>query len=475
MKLFKKIVIGIVIAITLLFLPVFQIGTVLADSNESPASFGLLEYKAIAFPYTSSILDMFEANYMQSRYGDRVAICDGINDDLEIMAAYNQLSQNETMWLRDGLFNVQTNCIIADTPNALIQGNRGAIVKQQANQPAGFIIGITASTVTIKGFTLDGNMAEQLLSWQNYTGIQAFASALFPTVEDMEIRNVGYDGVASSGNNHNYKVQSCYIHNCGEGICFQQSFDCYANFNNVEYIGTDYGTTQDGIEWSSCIGGGGTNYIQHVSGSGYDIFNSSGVEIYGSVKDFDISQNQLPAVSIQGTTGTSDNNRIEVSIEKGGAGVAVYKGSYNYISCNIKDAAYGVYITDWVSLHNTINANIIQDIDNYGVRSNSPYTIITNNQVRWSRFVAYAAIGGNSIITGNEARETTLYCFSIAGNHNIITSNLADLGNYPVTVGIYSGGQYDIIGFNQIINIVIPSNAIQIESPLTTIKEHNIQ
>jgi parallel beta-helix repeat protein len=225
---------------------------------------------------------------------------------------------------------VNSNEIVLDQPNVIVDN---LYFKLGAHQPPGQVITVRADNITLQNCIIEANYPNQDVSWSENEGILVYRCSGTKII-NCQIYNTGFDAIHFRECSDVF-VSNCVIKNCGEGILFEISDNCIAEGNTLESIGTDYHTTQDGIEWSECNGGAGiNNNMRFIDGSGYDVFNSSHINLKdGLISDYDKCGGSLGGVYLQGTDGYSNFNLVDnLTIQKSiGAGVAIFRANYNTI------------------------------------------------------------------------------------------------------------------------------------------------
>lgn len=116
---------------------------------------GLLPSTSVVFSNDAAAIDKFMATALKSYYGDRIGICDGVADDVEIQAALDVLpATGGTASLFDGTHNIAVQ-ITVPANSALIGCGFNTIIKVAADitHP----IFTNNSYVIIANLQLDGN------------------------------------------------------------------------------------------------------------------------------------------------------------------------------------------------------------------------------------------------------------------------------------------------------------------------------
>lgn len=78
---------------------------------------GLLSADAVVFASDAPAMDRFMARAMKGVYGDRVQICDGTADDVELQAAVNALTQGGRILYSGGTFHPSTYITMSASDN----------------------------------------------------------------------------------------------------------------------------------------------------------------------------------------------------------------------------------------------------------------------------------------------------------------------------------------------------------------------
>ena len=373
--------------------------------------------------------------------------CDGDNDQIEINAALDFVAEHSeytTVYLK-GAHTFWINEPIYISANTILEGDEDAIVKlvDHANWRTQFkpLIGqkgtvfeeimldqsVTTANITIRGFELDGNRANQSEpSGHSYYRMIQLQNCYNVTINDMYIHNGLADGIllefgVGTGENIyniNSKFYNNRIHNDGhDGIYIGQAtnFEIYNNditnsrtdasirvqncndlkiYNNIAGNAPDrrmsgaaavhvmnYGNVPvDNIEIYNNFFYGNQDWhgiwLEQLTRGGAGTLNThTGVYIHHNV----ISQYKLAGIGIYGFNKTRiENNFIEISAE--GAGITFYQGDpvnpalsgfTTYVKNNIivRNATYGIdnqkpSIHTFVSNYNCINGNLSGNYNN---------------------------------------------------------------------------------------------------------------
>ncbi len=373
--------------------------------------------------------------------------CDGNNDQVGINAALDFVAEHSeytTVYLK-GAHTFWINEPIYISANTTLEGDEDAIVKlaDHANWHTQFkpLIGqkgtvleeimldqsVTTANITIRGFELDGNRANQSEpSGHSYYRMIQLQNCYNVTINDMYIHNGLADGIllefgvgtGESIYNINSKFYNNRIHNDGhDGIYIGQAtnFEIYNNnitnsrtdasirvqncnnlkiHNNIAGNAPDrrmsgaaavhvmnYGNVPvDDIEIYNNFFYGNQDWhgiwLEQLTRGGAGTLNThTGVYIHHNI----ISQYKLAGIGIYGFNKTRiENNFIEISAE--GAGITFYQGDpvnpalsgfTTYVKNNIivRNATYGIdnqkpSIHTFVSNYNCINGNLSGNYNN---------------------------------------------------------------------------------------------------------------
>ena len=373
--------------------------------------------------------------------------CDGESDQIEINAALDFVAEHpeyttvylkgaNTYWIDEPIY-ISENTTLAGDENAVVKlvdnahwnkqfkpliGQKGTEFKVHMEDQS-----VTTGNITIRGFELDGNRANQSEPAGNsYYRMIQLQNCYNVTINDMYIHNGLADGIllefgVGEGEgiyNINSKFYNNRIHNDGhDGIYVGQAtnFEIYNNditntrtdasiraqncnnfkiYNNIAgnapdrrisgaaavHIMNFRNVPADDIEIYNNFFYGNQNWYgiwleQIDKGEAASLNTHTDVYIHHNV----ISQYKLGGIGICGFNNTRiENNLIEISTE--GAGITFYQGDpinaslsgfTTYVKNNIivKNATYGIdnqksAIHTFISDYNCINGNLVGNYNN---------------------------------------------------------------------------------------------------------------
>lgn len=444
MKLRHKILTATFLILVFLILPVFGTGAMWIRHV------GLLPDTAVVFSADSAAMDRFMASALKPYYGDRIGICNGVNDHVEIQAALDAVRDVK---LSVGEFNCEVTVDIDNSYQTLRGCDRNTI--------------LTTSTANLDFITATGGAGTELVGILIAdlcvdgagTGDDAI---LWTYVDDSKIMNVWFidnddAGVEFSYCDHN-EVIGCHYDTCGYGVYIANSsynvfsdsiFDCvviYAHYlsashyntigNNVVHywtgylaylLNSDYNTIADNVA-HECGDDGiylQTSDFNSISGNTIHAPQTTGIRIYTSVKN------------------TIVGNTIE---NAGSTGIWVYQGSdSNAIGINTitNSDSYGIFV--YYSDYCSVIGNICT-LSGYegimvegGDHSNISDNVCTESSQSWDDSYSniqltdtdYSLVDGNTCRQGAQANQPE-YGITVADggcDGNIIQGNdLHDAG-----------------------------------------------
>lgn len=373
---------------------------------------GLLSADAVVFASDAPAMDRFMAAAMKGVYGDRIQVCDGTADQVEINAAVNAGYNTR---LSQGTFTDNAPIIISDSYKTLEGQGWGSVIEAATDLNSAIICTDKTSTarygITIRDLTVDGNEANQSTSG---VGID-LTSMQQSLIEHVKVYDCKTDGIYADGTTPTYalctlnNIERCIISaGGGDGVHLKA---CYGvNVVDCPYIGNNGGS---GVNLES--GGELT-----VTGCCIDQNTSRGIYAY-ACKRFSIMDNYY----------IGDNGRDGIEIDSAATDILI---SGNLIMENGSSgmAPYGIYLLGTTArcsiVGNRIWDNSSGDQD-YAIRlgASTVDTVIRNNDLG-ENVVSPILVnaGATYTIAGNRKylapAETRTYAVRItAGTENATT------------------------------------------------------
>jgi hypothetical protein len=296
----NKIFLSVLLLFVFIVLPLFATGAVWVRDV------GLLPGTAIVFASDSPTIDRFMARIASIFYGNRVGICDGTADDVQIQAAETALhaTHGGRILLSDGYFYFTTAVHITKS-SVIIEGQGEGTTQIRPTACGGFVVDVNLYNAQFRNMSIYG------LGAGNNIGINSIRT--FAT----QIENVSfsswYTGYQDdlSGGDHSYRgwIENCSftdITNIAVNLQGSESFfitDCYfSKLTGPRFIGLDAGSNNiliDNCTLSGENSGGSTsNLIQTINAFEWTISNC------------DLFDFSLYAIMVNGGKGVIANNRI---------------------------------------------------------------------------------------------------------------------------------------------------------------------
>jgi parallel beta-helix repeat protein len=314
-------------------------------------------------------------------------LCDGTNDQEEIIQALNKLpATGGEVVILDGTYNI-TASINIPKDNVSLRGNGNATILKRMYNSTRTDSGSTAkglitlnekSGCKIQGLQIDGNKATYATDY-NY-GISLSSSSNDNTVTGNICNNNRY-GIYLYLSSNNNTVTGNICNNNGYGISLQSSS------NNTITDNTCNNNGNYGISLSSSSNG------NTVTGNTcYD--NSYGIYLYSSNSDNTVTDN------------TCNNNNY---------GIYLQSSSNNTVTgntCN-NNNSYGISLQS-SSNNNTVTGNTCNDNSYYGIRlSSSSNNTVTGN----------TCIRGTGQTSDYASDQYTILLSGTGNDYNLISSN----------------------------------------------------
>jgi parallel beta-helix repeat protein len=240
-------------------------------------------------------LDLYVASNTNTVFTNPNLICDGVDDNIEIQNALNQIKTagGGNLYLSNGLFNIKTTINIYENTNLIGANIDNTILKLSDNAPkftkAGLLRCYLQNNIAFKQFTIDGNRANQATdSNTNYGRYGIYSESCNNTLMDsLHVKNwYGYGldphGVGGTSIPSTYvTITNNNIHDNGwDGIAVDKCEDSIVAFNNI------YNNGRHGI--NVCTGSkrvdvhdntlnyNGFNYEGTLNGCGIMVQNNQG-------------------------------------------------------------------------------------------------------------------------------------------------------------------------------------------------------
>lgn len=432
----------------------------------------------------SSALSKSQADY----------VCDGVNDNVEIKAAWDSASSGEVS-LSEGQFNIGAATILNGSNKVLRGQGNGTILKLQTNANCR-LLQVTGTYLTIRDMKIDGNKTNQS-GWSGCLRLESSASHI--SIVDAELTS-GYTFNLSISDNPGFiDVVRVYSHDCtahgmeiGNGAHDVTFTGCNSSSNGSRgiYVGsgstntlynigifdnTVQSNTSNGID----IAGTAATYNVQVSGNnvtsnlgngitigvvGYNlqvrgniIAVSTGHGIWASVgiHDSQISGNTITSAGTNDTNGivlsnggynlTISENVISSFRGNGYAGITAQSGATNelydvLISNNgvysTTNQGVGIRITGTAAKYRvTVSGNKIRDMDSNGIHFNTvTSSIVSNNEVVYT-------LGGNKAGSGEGIDIYASTKCTITGNYSAGHKH----ATHGTGISLDTGGSYNSV------------------------------
>lgn len=197
-------------------------------------------------------------------------VCDGIDDQVEILAAVDALSSTGgRVVFSEGLFNISANILITQ-PNIVLSGAGWSTVLRSV--AADYIFLVLADNVTGCNLTLDGNGIAG-------SGVTCVKSDFF-SVYGCYVKNTLGNGISSRGSSlgapcRYVSIQNNFLDNCVSSIALDFENRFVVVSGNV--INNGHGALAGGISVDALNGAFGTEYLV-ISGNHVDV-DSIGIAV----------------------------------------------------------------------------------------------------------------------------------------------------------------------------------------------------
>jgi hypothetical protein len=282
MKLFNRILLLLILFFIFVIVPLTATGAIWVYD------IGLLPGTSVVFASDSGDLDRFMARTLKLVYGDRIGICDGANDEVELLAANNAVGAG-TAQLLDGNYNIQDDL----TLTTLFRGLSSEATNLNITDGVAFKLNYSGNLQDLRinkptgsGIALEIEVAS---NGTNYFNILKF-------LDGVRITNTAGD-VTGTG---------LYLHTTATTINKGISF---CQFGSIWIGGFEYGLKMyaDCSDTNSWISGNNFESLLLYNNK-YDIYASTNSTGTGTPT---IASNTLQAIQIQPTANTV--NGIELA------------------------------------------------------------------------------------------------------------------------------------------------------------------
>jgi parallel beta-helix repeat protein len=331
-------------------------------------------------------------------------LCDGTNDQEEIIQALNDLpATGGEVVVLDGTYNI-TASINIPKDNVFLRGNGNATILKRMYNSTNANSGPTArglitlnekSGCKIQGLQIDGNKATYTASYNS--GIYLSSSSDNNTITGNTCNNNNNYGIYlySSSNNNTVTGNTCNNNN-SSGIRLASSS------NNNTVTGNTCNNNSSGIRLASSSN-------NTVTGNTCNNNNSNGISLYSSSSDNTVTGNTCNNNDSSGIyLYSSSNNTVTGNTcnNNNSNGILLSSSSNNNTvtgnTCNNNNC--GIYLHS--SSNNTVTGNTCNNNSSYGIylHSSCNYNCIVGN-VLVDNGTAYYASGGTGNIEENNVKK----------------------------------------------------------------------
>lgn len=400
--------------IGLLILAIIAIGLPTTIGLTWVRAMGLLSADAVVFASDAPAMDRFMARAMKGVYGDRVQICDGTADQVEINAALASDDAGPTVEMRGPTFHIAAPVVVQYTYSTL-RGQGWETELEAATNLNDNIIELDQSAalynVTVRDMRIDGNKDNQS---DNGTGLD-FTNSQMGHFENLKITNCKTYGIKADSmalgaqRTTENKITGCYVTGSGTTNIYLRYIYALLLVDNPYIAGA---VTGNGIHMNSC----GDDLI---SGNGIDQNAKNGIYLYDCWR-INICDNRL--IAMNGDDG--------VHIVGGDAtAICDYLIAGNNFCDNEDDAIHCRKLADRVVITGNLFQSRTGTVTNVGVLLDSTvgHILIEGNSFR-NDLLAAVTNNGADLLEGHNnlgwiaPGETRTYAVTItAGSENTTT------------------------------------------------------
>jgi len=369
-------------------------------------------------------------------------LCDGENDQEEIMQALYALPTGGEVVILDGTYNI-TASINIPKDNVSLRGNGNAtILKRMYNSTSensgdtarGLITLNGKSGCKIQGLQIDGDKSKYSASY-NY-GIYLTSSSNNNTVTGNTCNNSSNSGIYLSSSSNNTVTGNACNDNSNSGIYLSSS----SNDNTVT-VNTCNNNNLYGIYlYSSSNNNTVTDNTCSNNSRGIYIVSSNNNTVTGNTYNNNNYGIYLSSSSNNTITGNTCNNNSDSGI----SGIYLSSSSNNTITgntCN-NNSSDGIYL--YSSSNNTITGNTCKNNSNSGIylSSSSNDNTVTGNTCNNSKYGINLDSSSNNTVTGNNCNNNNYGIRLSSSSNNTITGNTCIRGTGQTSD--YDSNQYTI-------------------------------
>jgi len=316
----KLLTVAFLIAVFLI-MPIFGTGAIWIQHV------GLLPDTAVVFSSDAAAIDRFMASALKGYYGDRIGICDGANDEVEIQAAFDAV---RSVKLSTGQFNCEIALNISNSDQTLRGCGRNTILTTSTSDLV-FLsaiggAGTEKTGIIIADLQIDGGAGEvsdcgiyfeyvdysfihNVYSRRHASGTGAYMSGIYLLNSDF---NIITDNTCQ-GNGDAGVGAGIYLYSSSNNTVNNNM--CQGNNSDEIHLYSSSGNTVVGNTCQGSVYGGIYLYAaSHNTVSSNTIRGNAraGIHIYNSSNDNTITDNTLTENS-QETTNTYDDIYLENS------------------------------------------------------------------------------------------------------------------------------------------------------------------
>lgn len=344
-------------------------------------------------------------------------LCDGVEDDVEINQAIQNIAIGGKITILEGLYNI-TNKISIDKPNITIEGmGKATQFKRMFNTTGGSssssvyggVIEVNSNNVTIDNLFINGNSDSYIAETGNYN-VNIYCKKDETTIKNCILSNSSKYGIRTSFCNK-FTIENNLIDNNYTGIYCSNSNEFHLLNNKISNSSGN----------SVCVFTGKKSIISNNL-----LYNSSSNSLYlYSVENSEINGNIIDKI-----TGSSNASLYLSYCENNNVNNNKISNSENI----------GIYINN--SNNNTFNGNNILETKSYGLNlyqnsignSVSGNTLYNTSGVVLDSGVTQSLIASNVIRcgTGTSSDYTGKYtiCIKSGSTKNLIVGNIMSGKNY---------------------------------------------
>lgn len=373
--------------------------------------------------------------------GNRIQICDGVDDDVEIQAALDAVpvTGGKVVALEGGYS-------IGDTVTVSIDYTTFELLGTIQNNGTTVLLTIAASHVKLKHGVYDANNVVNRAA----IGVNTAGSEEDILIRDVEIKNSDLDGIIFGQNTTHLTIENNYIHDCrqgisGSGVIAGGCSHVEIKNNRLETVGLSAGYHGIYINYTDHLRIHGNNVSGVTDGYGIRAADETNYcEITGNTL-VDVSSAPSPIIASEGS------KHVIIGYNKvyncGGAyGILSSSSPFTIIGNEIgtltKAGAYGINVTNQDNgqiIGNSIGADGTditgRGIYLYAIAAHSRVAIVGN---------IIGNIKGNAIEVDADYSRCQLIGNRIAGAYNIYTAIHID-GSYNLIMGnIAHNGDYNL-------------------------------